>query len=136
MAKEGTLLKRLSTWLDGPTEGPPPEVSFVKLLNREAEPKPEKRASPREQIQISAEIVDCLNVRLGTVAVENLSKHGIYFVSDSRFVPGTTVEILLSLPMGTEGDGRRVRCLARIIRSKKDSNGRYGVAAQITRRLR
>jgi hypothetical protein len=67
------------------------------------------------------------------VPVENLSKQGLYFISDSRFTVGSAVEVTMRLPSDTEGDFRDVHLLVRVVRVDNRNDSRFGIAAQMLR---
>jgi hypothetical protein len=67
-----------------------------------------QRFSPRKSVRLRADILEGLP---SAVAVENLSKHGLYFISDSTFAIGSAVEVTMELPNDIDGDNRCVHLL-------------------------
>jgi PilZ domain len=131
MAKLPKVVSRMLSWLEEPGESEPcrPPTFLEQLARGQASDK-EQRVSPRKSVRLVAEI---LQGSPFTVVVENLSKHGLYFISDSTFATGSTVELTMELPNDIDGDNRCVHLLVRIVRVHKASDGRFGVAAQMMR---
>jgi len=131
MTKLPKVVCRMLAWLEEPRESEPcPQPTFLEQLAQRQVSDKEQRFSPRKSVRLVAEI------RKGfpfTVAVENLSKHGLYFISDSTFAIGSAVEVTMELPNDFDGDNRCVHLLVRIVRVDNASDGRFGVAAQMMR---
>jgi hypothetical protein len=63
----------------------------------------------------------------------DVSFRGLYFMVDSEFEPGSSIEFILTLPREiTMAGDVHIRCFAEIIRIEAN-DGRKGVAARIDR---
>ena len=139
MANLPKFLSRILNWFEEPLnwfEEPPPvapvKPTFLEIAwNKRG--GGEQRASMRTQVHIPAELIDSLEGLPFSVAVENLSKHGLYFISDCSFTIGSAVEATLDFPAEVDGEPRRVHLVVRILRVDRRDDGRFGVAAQIMR---
>jgi len=130
MAKLPKIVCQMLSWLEEPAEREPRQPTFLERLAQGQASDKEKRFSPRKSVRLSADILGGLPF---TVAVENLSKHGLYFISDSTFAIGSAVEVTMELPGDIDGDPRDVHLLVRIVRVDKTTDGRFGIAAQMMR---
>ncbi len=134
MAKLPKVLGRFLNWLEEPAQPPPPEEpSLLEQLMRHGQTSGEKRATARNQLQITADLVDSIRGLPSKVTVENVSDQGVFFVSNTSFPLGSVVELRIVLPSGGNHEARRVNLLVRIVRVERKDDGHYGIAAQIMR---
>ncbi len=134
MAKLPKFLCRLIDWFEAPqaSSAPPPEPSFLEQLTRSAA-RGEKRATTRKPVQIRADVVDKVGGLPTTVSIENLSEHGLCFVSSFPLVRGSVVEVRLEYPTDIDRGRRYVNLMVRVVRVDQRGDANFGIAAQILR---
>jgi hypothetical protein len=134
MAKLREFACRLIAWLEEPqvSAPPAPEPSFLEQLTQSAAVG-EKRATTRKPVQIRADLVERVGGLATTVAIENLSEHGLYFVSRFPLVRGSVVEVRVEYPADINRIGRYVNLMVRVVRIDQREDAHFGIAAQILR---
>jgi len=67
-------------------------------------------------------------------STRDVSYRGLYFLSEARFVDGSEIDFILTLPqqMISAGDVN-IRCHGQVVRVEPTDNGKMGVAARIDR---
>lgn len=64
----------------------------------------------------------------------DVSYRGLYFLVEAKFVVGSPIEFVITLPQQvTQSGDVNIRCQGQIVRVEPTSNGRTGIAAKIDR---
>jgi PilZ domain len=64
----------------------------------------------------------------------DVSYRGLYFLSESKFEVGSSIEFVLTLPQKVSSTGEvDIRCRGQVLRVEAGTNGRVGIAAKIER---
>jgi hypothetical protein len=69
-----------------------------------------------------------------SVQTRDVSYRGLYFLADAKFVIGSEIEFVITLPEQiTQSGDVNIRCQGQIVRVEPSEDGRIGIAAKIAR---
>lgn len=64
----------------------------------------------------------------------DVSYRGLYFLAESEFKLGSTIDFIITLPEQVTRSGDvNIRCHGQVVRTESTQNGKMGVAAKIER---
>ena len=108
----------------------PPNPAMIEVV---PDPNQEKRAAPRNPVQLPATVAVGLAAVPDAVEVRNLSNSGLCFVAPFRMGVGEVVELAVTLPADAANEHPRpVRYQARIVHAR-DLGGQFLHGASIRR---
>jgi len=69
-----------------------------------------------------------------TAQTRDVSYRGLYFLAESAFKVGSSIEFVITLPeQVTRSADVNIRCHGQVVRTESTNNGKTGVAAKIER---
>ena len=96
----------------------------------------ERRGSRRFQMRLPLRVRWTNESAVGEIATESkeVSSRGVYFLLPKEVKSGSALEIVMTLPHEVTLAGPvKVRCLGRVLRSRREDDNTVGVAAAIER---